>query len=134
MPLVLTTKKRDLGPLLPVVCPRCGSDTFYRLLKARRWLTLLWVVPLLPLHRADYYLYCAACDEIHDADEIGKSELSDMRQITAKWLDYEISDETYATALEDRMGEYYADTDHLYQSVEEGDADRDDEDGMRGIH
>ena len=52
-------KRKDLGEAMPMRCPRCNNDTFYRYMTVTSWFGLFFI-PILPLKRRDY-LVCPIC-------------------------------------------------------------------------
>jgi len=105
--IIFTTKQEDRGPLFPTACPRCHSTVFFRLLKLRRWATFLWIIPLLPVKRAEYGVYCPVCELYYDVDDPGPEELTDMVDTTQEWVNFELENEAYIDEVVNVLGEWY---------------------------
>jgi len=59
--------RRDYGPTIPVVCPRCHNSTHLRLVEIKRWFTLFFI-PLFPCQWT-YRLECAICSRGVELDD-----------------------------------------------------------------
>lgn len=53
-------KRKDIGPAYLEQCSHCNNQTYFHLVKERRWLSLFFI-PVLPLNKSRHYLQCCVC-------------------------------------------------------------------------
>lgn len=90
--------RKNYGPTLPLKCPNCNNDVFLHLLHARTWFSLFFI-PVLP-YNSEYYLLCDICSR---GLKISRSQLGlakQMNQTTVAFLNGDLTQEQYATALD----------------------------------
>ena len=51
----------DHGPALPITCPKCNNQTYWRYKHYRTWFTLFFI-PVIP-YESDHYLLCDVCQQ-----------------------------------------------------------------------
>lgn len=91
---------KHVGAAYPAVCSACDQDTYYHLVKSRRWLTL-WFLPVLPLGAATWSLVCAHCERTMVIE--GSEELQNAKRaadITSQHTDYVLDSEEYWPEIE----------------------------------
>ena len=89
---------KDFGPTMPVTCPRCNNDTYWRLLRSRTWFTLFFI-PVIP-YENKHFLLCEVCQngvQLHGED-IEKAKY--LTNATQQYLNKEINEATYQHALD----------------------------------
>lgn len=60
----------DHGPTLPITCPNCKNQTYWRYKHYRTWFTLFFI-PVIP-YESDHYLLCDICQKgitLNDAEQ-----------------------------------------------------------------
>ena len=74
-------KRNDHGPALPLNCPNCHNQTFYRLLSVTKWFTLFFV-PAFPIS-SKHYLMCPVCTRAIQLDKPGRERAAKLVELTA---------------------------------------------------
>ncbi|HEX9058852.1 MAG TPA: zinc-ribbon domain-containing protein [Clostridia bacterium] len=92
-----TTK--DYGPAYMVKCGNCRNDTFYNLVRIRKWFTLFYI-PVIP-YSSEYYLVCHHCSAIYQPHASGIENAKKLVQITASYLDGKMTKDEYNILLND---------------------------------
>lgn len=86
---------KHVGPAYPSVCNGCEQDTYFHLVKSRRWFTI-WFIPFLPLGTATWSLVCAHCEQtivINDKGELQNAKRA--AEITTDHTDYVMNSSEY---------------------------------------
>jgi len=74
-------KRSDHGPALPLNCPNCHNQTFYRYLTVTNWFTLFFI-PLIPVS-SKHYLACPVCTRALQLDKPGRERAAKLVELTA---------------------------------------------------
>jgi hypothetical protein len=90
-------KRKDHGAALPVVCPNCNNQTFYRLLTVTKWFTLFFV-PVVPIS-SKHYLMCPVCTRAIQLDHAGRERAAKLVELTAMFQAGTIEADEYARRL-----------------------------------
>jgi hypothetical protein len=87
----------DYGPILPLTCPRCKKQDYWRLIEKRSEYSLLSVTLS---SNSKYLLVCPACYWMTFLTEEQAHRAKHLRQVTAAFFEKKISDEEYRRELE----------------------------------
>ena len=86
-------KRQDHGPAMPVVCPNCNNQTFYRYAISRKWFRL-YFIPLIP-YSIKHLLFCPVCTRAFQLDRSQIPAVKALVQQTAAWNRSAISEDQY---------------------------------------
>jgi hypothetical protein len=92
-------KRQDHGPAMPVVCPNCNNQTFYRSLTVTKWFTLFFI-PVLPIS-SKHYLMCPMCTRATQLDHQGRERAAKLVELTAMFQAGSIEADEYARRLQE---------------------------------
>jgi hypothetical protein len=87
-------KIKDRGAAYPANCPHCHNSSYWRLLKTRRWISFFFI-PMIPLGRASYHLYCPVCEVNIDVTRSDASVLKDLKSSTDEFRKGKLSENEY---------------------------------------
>ena len=90
-------KRKEHGEALPLHCPQCNNDTFYRYMSVTSWFTLFFI-PLIPLKRRDY-LVCPICTRALSLRKDQREMASRLVELTARYRSGAIPEPDYRTQL-----------------------------------
>lgn len=90
-------KRKDHGAALPVVCPNCNNQTFYRYLTVTNWFTLFFV-PVVPIW-SKHFLMCPVCTRAIQLDRAGRERAAKLVELTAIFHAGSIGADEYARRL-----------------------------------
>jgi zinc ribbon protein len=90
-------KRNDHGPALPVTCPNCNNQTFYRYLTVTKWFTLFFI-PVVPIS-SKHYLMCPVCTRATELDRPGREHAAKLVELTTALQSGGMDADTYAERL-----------------------------------
>jgi hypothetical protein len=90
-------KRKDHGAALPVTCPNCNNQTFYRYLTVSKWFTLFFI-PVIPIS-SKHYLMCPVCTRATELDHAGRERAAKLVELTARFQSGGMSEEAFGQAL-----------------------------------
>ncbi|WP_128478071.1 zinc ribbon domain-containing protein [Halorussus pelagicus] len=79
-------RTKEYGPTYPMECPHCSNESYFHLLKYRRWFSL-YFIPLIPLGFGSYDLVCPVCSSSIELD--GRAEATQAKQLSSAAEDYQ---------------------------------------------
>lgn len=88
-------RTKEYGPAYPTFCTHCSNETFYHLVKTRRWLSLFFI-PVLPLWFSQKYIACEVCSQFVELK--GRDEWRAAKKavsITSEYMAGELTDAEY---------------------------------------
>lgn len=91
-------REKTIGAASAGYCDNCHNDIFWYLVKRRRWFSLFWI-PVLPLHRANYYLACEICGAAGQLEKHEAREAKEMTKVTAEFDAGEVTEDEYSEAV-----------------------------------
>lgn len=74
-------KRNDHGAALPIACPNCNNQTFYRYLTVTKWFTLFFI-PVIPIS-SKHYLACPVCTRAIQLDKPGRERAGKLVELTS---------------------------------------------------
>jgi hypothetical protein len=92
-------KRKDHGAALPLVCPNCNNQTFYRYLTVTKWFTLFFV-PVVPIS-SKHYLMCPVCTRAIQLDRAGRERAAKLVELTALFQAGSLDADEYGRRLGD---------------------------------
>lgn len=87
----------DHGPTLPVNCPTCHNQTYWRYKHYRTWFTLFFI-PVIP-YGSDHYLLCDICQQGIVLNEQQREPARVLAGHTGMYLAQQMSLPDYETKL-----------------------------------
>jgi len=93
------TKTEECGVVSPGYCESCGNDSVFHLLKTRQWFTVYWI-PLIPLERPDYCLYCEDCGVVIELSGSEVAKAREMTEVVREYVSGNVSDSKYSEEVE----------------------------------
>ena len=88
---------KDHGPTLPITCPNCHNQTYWRLWHSRTWFTLFFI-PVIP-YENDHMLLCDICKRGIRLDSAAADRAKVLNQWTTMYLNRQLSDQEYQARL-----------------------------------
>ena len=90
-------KIKDYGATLPLKCPNCHNDSFWRLAHSTVWFTLFFI-PIFP-YKSTYHLLCPVCSKGIQLERLRIDKAKQLTQATLSFLDKKMTEDEYKTAL-----------------------------------
>lgn len=90
-----TTK--DHGPTLPINCPKCHNQTYWRYKHSRTWITLFFI-PVIP-YENQHYLICDICQQGIVLDEAERERAKILAAHTNLYVKNQMSEAEYQLRL-----------------------------------
>ncbi|MEA2557937.1 MAG: hypothetical protein QOG88_1475 [Actinomycetota bacterium] len=96
-------RRTDHGAALPVLCPNCHNQTFYRYLTVRKWFSLFFI-PLIP-YSTKHYLMCPICSRAVLLEGPLKTNIGQLVELTAQLQAGSISQDAYTAKVRELGGD-----------------------------
>lgn len=90
-----TTK--DHGPTLPINCPNCHNQTYWRYKHVRTWFTLFFI-PVIPYDN-DHYLLCDICQQGIVLKEEERERAKILAGYTGLYINRQMSEPEYTARV-----------------------------------
>jgi hypothetical protein len=87
----------DHGPTLPITCPKCHNQTYWRYKHYRTWFTLFFI-PVIP-YESDHYLLCDICQQGIVLGEHERERAKVLAGHTGMYLRQQLSQPEYEARL-----------------------------------
>ncbi len=88
---------KDHGPTLPINCPNCHNQTYWRYKHYRTWFTLFFI-PVIP-YENDHYLLCDICKQGVTLQEPERERAKILAQHTSLYVKNQMSEAEYQMRL-----------------------------------
>lgn len=89
--------QKDHGPTLPITCPNCKNQTYWRYKHFRTWFTLFFI-PVIP-YQSDHYLLCDICKQGVQLNGEEQERAKILAGQTELYLRQQMSPEEYQARL-----------------------------------
>jgi hypothetical protein len=90
-------RPKDEGPVLPIECPNCHNQAFFRLVNSRKWFRL-YFIPIVP-YSSKHFLICPVCTAGKQLTGNDIRRAREMVTLTNAFKAGHLTEETYAEAL-----------------------------------
>lgn len=87
----------DHGPTLPITCPNCHNQTYWRYQHYRTWFTLFFI-PVIP-YESDHYLLCDICKQGITLEDDARERAKILAGYTKQYLAQQMSQVEYESRL-----------------------------------
>lgn len=87
----------DHGPTLPINCPNCHNQTYWRYKHYRTWFTLFFI-PVIP-YESDHYLLCDICQQGIVLGEQERERAKVLATYTNLYVKHQMSEAEYQARL-----------------------------------
>lgn len=88
---------KDHGPTLPVNCPNCHNQTYWRYKHARTWFTLFFI-PVIP-YESNHFLLCDVCQKGIVLQEGEQERARVLAEYTKLYVNQQMSEHDYQARL-----------------------------------
>lgn len=91
---------KELGATYPTPCPHCNNDSYFELVKSRRWFKL-YFIPILPLSRAEYDLVCPICSaSIRMETRADIAQVKHLNESATAYLNDELNEDRFVNEID----------------------------------